>query len=418
MKLQSRRTLLKQSLAAAGGWCLAGPDSWTVHAANRGSLPVAGVATVYERGTHADVILGKILEGFHQDGGPGTKMELVSLYLDQYPQMDMGRQLAKKHGFLLARTIDEAVNLGGDQVGVAGVLSIGEHGKYPTHPRTNQRMYPRKRFFDEIVAALERGGKVVPVFNDKHLSYRTDEALAMYRTAAERNIPFMAGSSIPVTWRDPALDLPKDCAMEGAMVLGFGGPEVYGFHALEALQCMVERRRGGEVGVKAVRIARGTAALEAERQGYWSRELLAAALRAQDTEVPENWREVVTRGQPFYLVEYRDGFKACVWMLGGIVRNFLFACQLQGQQEPAATRFATQQGAPHLHFMWLVKAIEHMVHTGTPAYPVERTVLTTGIIDAAMRSLADGDERVATPQLDIGYRPSAWSYPPGLPPTP
>ena len=161
----------------------------------------------------------------------------------------MSRELARKYGFRLAKTIDEAVNLGGNQVGVAGVLSIGEHGNYPQDPVTKQRKYPRKRFFDEIVAALQRGGKIVPVFSDKHLSYRTDDALAMYRTATELDIPFMAGSSLPVAWRIPALDLPLECPLQGALATGYGGSESYGFHALETLQCMVERREGGESGV-------------------------------------------------------------------------------------------------------------------------------------------------------------------------
>ena len=68
--------------------------------------------------------------------------------------------------------------------------------------------------------------------------------------------------------------------------------------------------------------------------------------------------------------------------------------------------------------MWLVKAIEHMIHTGRPAYPVERTLLTTGIIDAAMRSLAEQGQRIETSQLDTAYAASAWAHAPGLPPPP
>lgn len=417
-KSQSRRTFLTRTLATTGGLLLA-PKILLADSAKRPKLPVAGVATVYRRNSHAHVILGKILEGFNQDGGRGPDLELVSLYMDQFPDNDMSRELSKKHGFRLVNTVDEAINLGGDKVGVAGVLSIGEHGDYPRHPRTKQQMYPRKRFFDEIVAALKRGGQVVPVFNDKHLSYRTEEALAMYRTAKELEIPFMAGSSLPVAWRVPSLELPMGCELEGALAIGFGGLEAYGFHALETLQCMAERRRQGASGVAAVRAAQGTAVLEAEQQGYWSQDLLAAALRAQSSELPSNWRQVITdKKHPFYLIDYRDGFKACVAMLGGIAEHFSFACKLKGEQAPTATKFALQEGPPYRHFARLVKAIEHMIHTGEPAYPVERTVITTGVIDAAMQSLAGAGRRIETPQLDIAYHPAEWAHAPGLPPKP
>ena len=418
MKPQTRRTFLKCSLATTGG-LLINPEVRAADQAKRSKLPVAGVATVYHRGSHADVILGKILEGFNQDEGPGPDLELVSLYIDQFPDNDMSRELTKKYGFRLAATIDEAINLGGSKVAVAGVLSIGEHGNYPRHPVTNQHMYPRKRFFDEIVAALKRGGKVVPVFNDKHLSYRTADALAMVRAAKALNLPLMAGSSLPVAWRVPDLDLPMGCDMQSAMAIGFGGLESYGFHALETLQCMVERRRHGNAGVAAVCAARGARVFEAEQQGYWSQDMLAAALRVQSTELPKNWRNVLLdQAQPFYLIDYRDGFRACVAMLNGIARHFSFACKLKGQKAPTATKFAVQQGPPYRHFEWLVKAIEHMVHTGEPAYPVERTVLTTGIIDAAMRSLAEDGKRIETPQLDITYHASHWGHAPGRPPKP
>lgn len=416
MKSHSRRAFLKQSLATTGGLLFL-PKGQAASGVSRDKLPVAGVTTVYRRNSHAHVILGKILEGFNQDGGLGPDIELVSLYVDQFPDSDMSRGLAKKYKFRLAKTIDEAVNLGGDKVGVAGVLSIGEHGKYPYNPVTKQHMYPRKRLFDDIVAAMKRGGKIVPVFNDKHLSYRTDEALAMYRTAKELKIPFMAGSSLPVAWRIPALELPMGCEMQGAMAIGYGGHEAYGFHALETLQCMVERRKGGETGVAAVRAVRGDGVFEAERQGYWSPDLLAAALRSQSYELPTNWREVIADKElPFYLVDYRDGFKACVAMFSGVVGNFSFACQLKGQPSPAATRFALQDGPAYRHFEWLVKAIEPMIHTGKPSYPVERTVLTTGIISAAMHSLAGDGKRIETPELSIAYQASNWPHAPDRPP--
>ena len=122
--------------------------------------------------------------------------------------------------------------------------------------------------------------------------------------------------------------------------------------------------------------------------------------------------------RPFYLIDYRDGFKACVAMLQGVVGQFLFACRLKDQPKPLATKFALQAGPPYRHFEWLVKAIDHLINTRKPAYPVERTVLTTGIIDAAMRSLAQAGKRIETPQLDMGYRAAEWAPAPDRPPKP
>jgi hypothetical protein len=92
---------------------------------------VAAVVTEYRLNSHADVIVGKILEGFDHKGGGFPDLELVSMYVDQFPDNDMSRALAKKHGFRLCQTIDEALTLGGNKLVVDGVLLIGEHGKYP-----------------------------------------------------------------------------------------------------------------------------------------------------------------------------------------------------------------------------------------------------------------------------------------------
>src|SRR5499427_409333 len=91
--------------------------------------------------------------------------------------------------------------------------------------------------------------------------------------------PLLGGSSIPVTWRLPSIDLPLGCEIEAALMVGVGGSDAMDFHALEGLQCMVERRRGGETGVKAVQLLEGDAAWKA---GY-DDDLLTAALSRCDT---------------------------------------------------------------------------------------------------------------------------------------
>jgi hypothetical protein len=373
-------------------------------------LPVAAVVTVYHRNSHADVIIGKILEGFRQDGGEGPNLKLVSMFTDQVGTNDLGRGLAEKHGFRTASSIDEAITLGTDKVQVAGVLSIGEHGNYPYSADANQKMFPRRRFLDGIADTFRRCGQVVPVFSDKHLAWNWTDARHMHETARELKFPFMAGSSLPVTWRRPAVSLPVGCEIEEAVAVGYGGLESYGFHALEMLQCMVERRRGGESGIASVQAMQGDALVESINTGRCSRELLDAALAKQPSNVPDNWIERLGKQAAIYAIDYRDGLKASVAMLSGVARQFLFAAKLKDRAEPIAVWFELEEDKPYGHFAYLVRAIEHMIHTGEPAYPVERTLLTSGVLDCAMHSIAWQGARIATPHLAVEYQPTDWTF--------
>lgn len=413
----NRRAILAAGLATTADLALgAGPRAFAASPPAREKLPVAAIVTEYRKNAHADVIVTKLLEGWNHDGGDGPALKLAGLYTDQVPKNDLSRELARKHGFPIFDSIEEAITLGTGRVQVAGVLSIGEHGDYPYTQETNQHEYPRRRFFDQIAAALQKGGKIVPVFNDKHLAYRWEDARHMYETAKKLKIPFLAGSSLPVAWRVPPLTLPVGCELTEAMATGSGGLESYGFHALETLQCMVERRKGGETGVAAVQAVQAEAIAEAERAGRWSRELLfAAAAAGADPAKSQNRPADLGLNAVFYLIEYRDGLKAAVAMRTNVAKEFAFACRMKDDQKVKATTMRLDEEAPFAHFSNLLKAIEHTIHTGTPAYPVERTLLTTGILDALMHSLAEKGKRIETPQLAIRYAAADWPFAEGVP---
>jgi hypothetical protein len=377
---------------------------------------VAAVVTVYRRWSHADVIVGKLLEGYNHDGGAGPDLQLVSMYVDQFPDKDLSRGLAKKHGFRLCERIDEALTLGGKKLAVDGVLLIGEHGKYPTNAR-GQTLYPRRRFFEETTRTFEKCHQSVPVFNDKHLAAAWADAKWMYDRSRELFFPLLAGSSVPLTWRRPPLQLPRGCDLVEAVQIGYGGFEAYGFHALEGLQCMAERRKGGETGVKAVQCLRGEAMWQALDAGRWSKALLEAALERVPAHAPGDYRAPTAKDEDagVFLVEYRDGFRAAVAMLNGWVHEgdggaFTFAGQIRGEGRPRATHFYLQQPDPFGHFAYLVRAIDSLIHTGHAPYPVERTLLTTGVLDAVMASRAENGRRVDTPYLDIKYQPTDWPF--------
>ncbi|MDB5384533.1 MAG: hypothetical protein JWM11_179 [Planctomycetaceae bacterium] len=418
----SRRCFLGTSLGTVG-LALGNVCRTTVEAADvrpRDKLPIAAVVTVYHHNSHADVIVGKVLEGWLQDGGPGPDLKLVSIYVDQVGDHDLSVPLARKHGFRLAKSIPEALTLGTNSLAVAGVLSIGEHGNYPSVPETQQTMYPRRRFFDEIAATFKMCGKVAPVFNDKHLSYAWSDAKHMFDTARDMRIPFMAGSSVPVMWRSPSVTFPIGTEISEAIALGSGGLDHHGIHTLEGLQCLVERRKGGETGVKSVQAVQGDGIWQAEKSGRWSKALFDAVVEAS----PKPYAGKVARPPAmskdavFYLIEYRDGLKATVAMNTGLTHEFACGVSIRGQEKPFAVTFLPQDFRPFGHFEQLLRAVEHMFHTGHPAYPVDRTLLTTGILDTALHSLVEKSSRLETPYLDVTYSPVDWPFPKGMPPLP
>jgi hypothetical protein len=365
---------------------------------------VAAIVTEYRYYSHADVICGRILEGYHpnnQRQEPRTR--IVSMYTDQIAEKDMSRDLAAKHGFKIYPTIAEALTLGGDRLAVDAVLLIGEHGKYPLNEK-GQKLYPRYDLFQQIAAVFRKSRRSTPLFSDKHLSYSWENAHAMYREARELKAPFMAGSSIPVTVRVPELELPAGCRIEHAVSVGYGDNDAYGFHTLETLQCMVERRQGGETGIAAVHWMEGDAVWKwRDGEGRWSAPLLDAALATSPKTKPGKPEQNAPRPVVFVL-DYRDGLRTATYMLNGHSQGFLFSAKLKDRPQPVASHFGfVKQGRALPHFDGLVRCIEEMFVTGKPVYPVERTLLTTGALALLFDSKMQKG-RLATPQLDIRYR--------------
>jgi hypothetical protein len=244
----------------------------------------------------------------------------------------------------------------------------------------------------------------------------------MYDAARKRMVPFLAGSSVPVTWRRPNLVLPKGCDLAGAVQVGYGPLEAYGFHALEGLQCMVERRKGGETGVTAVTCHTGKAMWDAIDRHAWIGPVLEAALKQVPAHEPGDTRQLTTKAKTAaaFEVEYRDGLRAFVVLANGWVKDgdgggFTFATQVKGEAKPAACQFYLQGGDPFGHFAELTRAIDSLIRTGHAPYPVERTLLTTGVLDAAMTSHFKASDRVETPHLDIKYQPTEWGPAKGNP---
>ncbi len=362
---------------------------------------IAAIVTEYRPWSHADVIVGRLIQGYRLETTPFyPKVKVHALYVDQTPKDDLSVPLSIKYGVPIKKSIREAILDQNGKLAVDGVLLIGEHGKYP-YNKKGQHLYPRRRFFDETVKAFKEAGEVVPIFNDKHLAAEWEDAKHMYETAKKLKIPFQAGSSLPLAWRLPHLEIPREAIITEAMSVGYGGVESYGFHALETLQCMVERRRGGETGVTAVTCLQGNEVWKAMEEGKFSKDLLEAALSRHHPSLKDSYKKADGNTYAF-IIEYRDGLKASVIMLP-YVRDFLFSAKLKDYQNIVSTQFWLQEPTWG-HFSFLSNALSEMVIQGRAVYPVERTVITTGIVDAVMDSRFEKGKRIETPDLNLSYK--------------
>src|SRR5579859_5070617 len=380
---------------------------------------LAAVCTIFFPMSHAQHIVGRFLEGY---GWNSTHhhppMDLVSLYVNQIGKDDVSRERAARYPAMkMYPTIAEALTLGTNKLAVDGVVLVGEHGHYPRNEK-GQTKYPRYEFFQQIVKVYRDSGRSVPLFSDKHLSWNWDWARKMYDTSREMGFPFMAGSSLPVTWRTPSLEMPAVGRVREAVCVAWGGVDSYDFHALETLQCMVERRKGGEVGVKWLQAYRGEDFWKAYQEGVWSKDLMKSALCRSHTLTParptfndiyptdDEMRQLV-KDPVAYHYEHLDGVRCTMLLMNGLVQDFNFAARIDGR--PGI--FSTQMYLPmpparttlSNFFSPLVHYMGKMILTGRTSYPVERTLLTTGLTAAGMESLYR-KARYETPHLNIRYQ--------------
>lgn len=389
---------------------------------------VAALLTEFRKLSHAEVILDRILEGFGWESQHyRPQLELVSMYVDQFPDGDLSRERdARFDPLKIYPTIAQALTLGGDKLAVDAVLIIGEHGRYKVNEK-GQTLYPRYEFFQQTVDVFRSSGRSVPVFNDKHLSWNFDWAREMVDTARKMNFPFWASSSVPITWRLPQIEVPLGAEVTEALAVGNGNPDSYDYHALETLQALVERRKGGETGVKRVQALRGDAVWKAFEAGSWNAggwdpALFEACLCRSHQLAPAregfnhvyptlaDLRRMVT-DPVAYRIEYLDGTRSTMLLMNGLVGDITCAVQLKGQAEPLSSLFylgGDHETQPH-NFDALVWHIEQFYRTHQLPCPIERNLLATGLVWAGVESLAQGGAVLETPKLAIRYQPRAES---------
>lgn len=384
---------------------------FTLHAIR---LPkVAAIVTEYRHNSHADIIVGRLMQTDTLDGlGRRPQLRLASIHVDQKPKGDLSEPLGQRHAVPRHEKIADALTLGTGKLAVDGVLLVAEHGKYPESD-TGSTMYPKRRMFEEVADVFEKSGKSVPVFFDKHLSDNWADAKWICDTAKRLHVPMIAGSSLPLTWRHPPADVKRGAALKQIVVVSYHRLDAYGFHALEIVQALAEQRRGGETGIKAMQCLTGQAVWNAEKAGVFDRALLDAALaRLKDRPIPAGKRiEDLVREPVLFTIEYEDGLVAHVLTLNTAVAEWAAAWSYaEDEKTPAqSTLFWTQEMRPFSHFTLLVASIEELMRSGKPPWPIERTLLTSGALDALLQSKKQGGKRMETPHLKIAYQ-SEWRW--------
>jgi len=376
---------------------------------------IAFLGTVVRRHSHAQHFLDRHTVGYTWNGGWQTpRVEVASVYIDQFPEDDLARDRVSKHNLTLYPSIEEALTLGGEKLAVDGVVLIGEHGSYPRNEK-GQTLYPRYDWFQRVVKVFEDSGRSVPVFNDKHLSTDWDECVAMVEASRRLDFAFLAGSSLPVTRRMPAIDMPFGADVKESVCVAYGGIDSYDIHALETAQCMSERRKGGETGVREVHALRGASLWQrlAADDCATTRDLIIAAVTRSHnlpvsggfpTGVPTfEWLQQSYPNTTAYLIEHNDGMRTTMLLTN--MQDFNYAGRLKDGTSVSCQMYLPMPGRGSTtadFFNPLARHIETtMIERRTP-YPVERTLLTSGMVSEGVNSLHEGKKR-QTPHLNIAY---------------
>ena len=408
----------REFLQWTGAATFAGLGASSLRAQPEKRLRMAVLTTEWRYRSHAWHMAERFLVGYPREGGwHRPPLDVVSAYVDQFPEGDLSRGRSEEFKFPIYPSVAEALRCGGDRLAVDAVLLIGEHGRYPKS-EYGQTKYPRYELFKAATDVFRKEGRSVPVFNNKHLSWKWAWAQEMVDLSKELNFAFTAGSSLPVTYRMPDVDLPYGAEVEEVLGVSIGSIDSYDFHCLEMMQCLVERRKGGETGVVALQALRGEAvwkAMEATSWGAggWDPQLFEACLsRTQTLTQPETFshrhptpaqiREWV-KDPVAYRFEYADGLKATMLLMNGLVGDFNVAVRLKGQSRPLSTLFYLPPNPNVMYSAALMSKAEETFLTGKSPYPIERTLLTGGLVEAGCQSLTKGQVRLETPHLAVKY---------------
>jgi hypothetical protein len=377
---------------------------------------VAFLGTEVRTLSHAQHFLDRMTLGYNWAGRwVAPRVEIASVYIDQAPQGDLAPGRIARFGLKRFPSVEEALTLGGSSLAVDGVVIIAEHGKYPKS-EMGQVLYPRYEFFKSAVKVFERSGRSVPVFNDKHLSTTWARCVEMVDDSKRLGFPFLAGSSLPVTSRLPQIDMPYDSPLVESVCVGYGSVDSYDFHGLETAQCMSERRRGGETGIRRVLALKGPAMWEAlaapDREP--TRRLMVAALNRSHNlpvvtgylsdAVTFDWARKALPDTTAYFIDHVGGFRTTLFLAP--IRDFNYAGLVDDGRVVSCQMYLPMPGHGSTtadFFNPLVRHLEDLVIDRKTPFPIERTLLTSGMVIAGVESLHKGQVPVDTPEMAVAY---------------
>ena len=370
-------------------------------------MKIAVIATVWFPFSHTDVVVSRWLEPYPGDDRLGWKprTRIASVYLAQIPKNDVGRKVCAQFGVPVFSTIREALTLGGEHLAVDAVLLIGEHGDYPMNA-FHQKLYPRKQFFDEIVKVFRQSGRGVPVFNDKHLSWSFADADAMLAAARELAFPVYAGSSIPHCPMQPAVEIRPGDRIPEALALFYGHEEHYGYHSIEFLQSLLEKRSGGECGIARVRALEGSALTEALENGEIPGDLLEAALTGLGYPREKRILPFIlarAEGLLAFQLEHVDGLRVTHLRMPKWVTNWCAALRVEGRGILATQAESTDPMGFYNNFAWLNRRVEQFFLAGQAPNSVLRTHLSGGALETALQVRDSTPAWKETPHLRLAY---------------
>jgi len=358
----------------------------------------------------AQQLLDRFLIGYPRDGAM-RKLERskVSAYLAVSAEANFGMR-QEEFQLVVASTAEQAV------AGADAVVIVSRR------PGT----LANEAF---LRIALEQAPEGAACFVHGVLANSLASARSFAAKAASRRIALLAGTPLSVTWRLPEMNLPLGTPLTEALIVvqvnpvaiqatppsppaTLGGAEL---QALDGLLPVIERRRGGESGIRSVRYLEGKSIWRAGEKSLWSWPLLAAALsrshtpqgdavldgRTQDLAglglVPK-----LARNPRGWLLDHRDGLRTAILVLDGVVADFNFAVRLQRGDVLSAQLFRAPPPAEH-HFSRLAAAMEDFFRDGPRPWPVERNLLIAGLLEIFRKPSSLSGQRVEVPELSIAY---------------
>jgi hypothetical protein len=394
-------------------------------ASNSHRKKLAAITASYTMRSTADNLISRFLHGcWINDDYHQPACDIASLYVHQVNSTDVAHRIAAAYQIPVTGSISDALTLRTGALAVDGVLLVGED--YDSNARDPGQRDLRFDFFAEVVKIFKQFNRSLPVFCYGHLSTNWDQARQIYEWSRGLSFPLMAGSSPPVTFRRPELDYhlpdnyddsrlgdrahhsyPLGVDFDGALVISPGEAPSATHSSLEILQSFLERRKAGETGIRSLIHLAGDEVWRAAQEGRWSKDLMFAALgrstnRAE--ERPEGVEDVAA-----WILDYNDGTQGMILSLGTLVSEYLAAFRIQGRQEIDSTLCYTPAGSCN-DFSMLVQGVAKLMLTGKPAYPTERSLITSGIFSLICASAEQGGGRIQTPTLNIAYAAPERSY--------